>query len=275
MINGKNFDPSRTKYLGIGMMSGTSLDGLDLAAVEFVFDGGRWKAEITAAETVAYDDAWRERLATPPVNAEEYAKLDVDYGHWLGMQCRRFIVFHDLRPDFAASHGHTVFHRPERHFSAQIGDGETAATHLPCVLVTRFRNKDVALGGEGAPLVPFGETALFPEHRAFLNLGGIANLTLTDAQGTASRRDLVAFDVCACNLALNAVARRLGLEFDHDGQTAQNGRFLPDVFEALENLPYYRLPAPKSLDKRWVENEVIPLLCEKHRPEDLLHTFCT
>ncbi len=273
-MNDGSFNGAKNRFVGLGMMSGTSLDGLDLAAVEFVFDDRRWTARILAAETVEYDASWRRRLSSPPASAEEYAKLNVDYGHWQGMQARSFILLNDLKPDFAASHGHTVFHQPHRHFTAQIGDGETTATHLPCVFVTGFRNKDVALGGEGAPLVPFGETALFPEYSAFLNLGGIANLTLVGVEGTANRRNLVAFDVCACNLVLNVLARRINTDYDRDGNAAANGKLLPEVLENLERLAFYRLPAPRSLGREWVEAEILPLLSENYRPQDLMHTYC-
>jgi anhydro-N-acetylmuramic acid kinase len=123
-------------------------------------------------------------------------------------------------------------------------------------------------------LVPFGETALFPEYSAFLNLGGIANLTLTAARGTAHRRSVAAFDVCACNQVLNALARRMGMEYDKDGSAAESGRMIPEIFEALENLAFYRLPAPRSLAREWVESEVMPLLDERHSPPDLMHTYC-
>ena len=273
-MNDESFNGAKSRFVGVGMMSGTSLDGLDLAAVEFVYENERWTARILAAETVEYDAAWRQRLSAPPPGAEEYAKLNVDYGHWQGMHCRRFILLNGLKPDFAAAHGHTVFHRPHRHFTAQIGDGETTATHLPCAFVTGFRNKDVALGGEGAPLVPFGETALFPEYSAFLNLGGIANLTLVGVEGFAHRRHLAAFDVCACNLALNALAARMDMAYDKDGETAASGRLLPEVLESLENLAFYRLPAPRSLGREWVEAEIFPLLSENLPPQDLMHTVC-
>jgi len=170
-------------WIGIGQMSGTSLDGNDLCAARFTLEEGRWEYALLQATTVPYPPDWQARLRTAPTSsAEELAKLHVDYGHYLGLLIRQFVLERGLAPDFAAVHGHTIFHQPWRQFTTQLGCGETMATHLSYPLVANFRARDVAQGGEGAPLVPFGEQALFPEAALFLNLGGIANVSLFRAR---------------------------------------------------------------------------------------------
>jgi anhydro-N-acetylmuramic acid kinase len=257
-------------YHGIGLMSGTSLDGVDIAFCQFVIDrSGVWSYQIEKAVTRAYPEEWRRRLATvQDESAEIYARTDVEYGHHLGALLQDFIASHNLSPQFVASHGHTIFHQPGARFTGQIGDGETMAAYLPCPLVTNFRNKDVALGGQGAPLVPFGEEHLFPDTRLFLNLGGFSNLS----------HDGAALDVSPCNFALNWAVRELdpSLEFDPDGQNAREGKLLPDLLKKLNALDYYHRPAPKSLGREWFEEHFLPLLTEPARtaPRDVLHTLC-
>jgi anhydro-N-acetylmuramic acid kinase len=255
------------RHSGIGLMSGTSLDGIDLAYVEFVEQEGQWSFELLAAETIAYDEQWYARLkCLDEQDALAYARTHVYYGHLLGKVLREFIQRNELRPDFVASHGHTIFHQPERNFTAQIGDGETIASYLPCPLVCNFRNKDVALGGQGAPLVPFGERQLWPDQALFLNLGGIANLSY---QGKA-------FDVCACNMALNWLSNNLlpPGPFDPDGEWARSGNMDYELYEALEALPYFAKSGPKSLGAEWFQAEVLPLIAKEDSPvPDRLRSF--
>ncbi len=266
MIIKNNALPSR----GIGGMSGTSLDGLDVADCSFRRDeaSGRWTFEIHRAETLPYPAEWEALLAGLHTrSAAAYARTHVAYGRFLGERLAGFLAEHDLRPDFVASHGHTIFHRPEDHWTAQLGDGETTAAFLPCPLVTNFRNKDVALGGQGAPLVPVGERELFPDCGLFLNLGGFANLTAGE----------IAYDVVPCNFVLNRLARRSDpkLGYDCDGALARRGGFNAGLFEQLESLDYYHRPPPKSLGREWLEANVYPIIDDiALTPEDVLHTFC-
>ena len=269
--------PAYGTFLGVGCMSGTSLDGLDMAAVSFsLSEDGNTSFTLREAETLPYPAAWRERLATlPHASAEGYARTHTAYGHWQGAAIAGFLAKHGLHPDFVATHGHTIFHQPvaEEPFTAQIGDGETLVTYLPCPLVTQFRNKDVALGGQGAPLVPFGERSLFAAWPLLLNLGGFANLTLNRTNAP------LAFDLTACNLVLNRLAEiALQTSYDTDGQLARSGTLRPTVLAAIEQLPFFRQPPPKSLGTEWLEAEAWPVvhafLDQGIPPADLAATWC-
>ncbi len=255
-------------YKGIGLMSGTSLDGIDLAYCEFSEKEGNWRFELLAAETIAYDEQWYARLAClDEQDGLAYAKTNVYLGHHFGKTLKEFITRNELKPDFVASHGHTIFHQPEKNFTAQIGDGETIVAYLPCPLITNFRNKDVAMGGQGAPLVPFGEKFLFPDQKLFLNLGGISNLSF---EGKA-------FDVSPCNMALNWLCSTLAppLPYDFNGELAQSGKMDYDLYAALEALPFYEKSGPKSLGMEWFNANVLPLISNDAIPvANRLRTFC-
>lgn len=271
--------------LAVGLMSGSSLDGLDLAAARFHFHPDGVEMETLAATTEPWSDEWRERLLRlPHGSAYDLAKTHVDFAHACGLALRRFLVGGGLRPDVVASHGHTIFHQPHRHFTTQIGCGQTLATYAPCPVVNDFRARDVAEGGEGAPLVPFGELRLFPQRRLFLNLGGIANLSILQRDGAAplslvsrlrTSPRYLACDICPLNQVLDLLARRAdpSLKFDPQGELARSGSLLPDLQEALEELPFYAMLPPRSLGREWTEAEALPLLDEKHAPADLLRTW--
>lgn len=255
------------RYTGIGLMSGTSLDGIDLAYCEFAETETGWKFELLAAETIAYDEQWYARLrCLDEQDARAYARTHVYYGHLLGRVLKDFIERNELKPNFVASHGQTIFHQPEKNFTAQIGDGETIASYLPCPLVTNFRNKDVAMGGQGAPLVPFGERHLFPDRELFLNLGGIANVSYGGQ----------AFDVAPCNMALNWLANLLDppQPYDRDGAAARSGQMDYELYDVLENIAYYEQKGPKTLGTEWFTAEIMPALSQSESPvEDKLKTF--
>ncbi|RMG26340.1 MAG: anhydro-N-acetylmuramic acid kinase [Bacteroidetes bacterium] len=256
------------QYQGIGMMSGTSMDGLDIVCCKFTEEEPeQYQYELLAAETIDFDPKWEARLKHLPAQpAEVYAKTDVYFGHWLGRQVKAFIERHGLQPDFVASHGQTIFHQPEKSFTAQIGDGETLVAYLNCPLVCNFRNKDVALKGEGAPLVPLGEKYLFPPDHLYLNLGGFANISLNGR----------AFDVCACNIVLNYLVREheASQAFDEGGAIAASGHLDENLLSALNGLPYYRQKPPKTLGWEWVSRHILPLI-RRARPRlsDALHTL--
>lgn len=257
----------KTKYFrGIGLMSGTSLDGIDLAYCEFAVDNSRWNFELLAAETIPYDEQWYARLACiGEQNAETYARTHVYLGHLFGKAVAQWIERNELKPQFVASHGQTIFHQPQRNFTSQIGDGETISSYLSCPVVSNFRNKNVALSGQGAPLVPFGERHLFPDVRLFLNLGGIANISYGE----------LAWDISPCNMVLNWLARQLDppQHYDADGATAKSGEMIDELFFALESLPYYAQKPPKSLGAEWFEAAVMPLLQDPSWSlADRLHT---
>ena len=236
----------------IGLMSGTSLDGLDIAYCEF---NDERHFQLLAAETIPYPAAWRKRLEElPQASAEEYALADVELGHYFGEKVNEFRNKYEGRVDCVASHGHTVFHQPERGLTAQIGDGNaiSAVTDLP--VVYDFRRLDVALGGQGAPLVPIGDRLLFGEYDCCINLGGIANISY-EVDGKR-----IAYDISPCNMALNFLAGKQGMTYDRNGETASQGEVVTSILARLETLEYYRVPAPKTLGKEWFEQRFLPEL---------------
>ncbi len=251
-------------------MSGSSLDGLDIAYVQFEEVRGKWSYEILQAECVPYSDKWAEELRhAADVNVSDFLKLHTRYGKYLGEQVNIFIERHNLghKVHFIASHGHTVFHEPQNGTTCQAGDGAAiaAVTRLP--VISDLRAMDVALGGKGAPIVPIGDRMLFDEYDYLLNIGGIANITV--------RHDdrVLAFDVCPANQVLNGLAEREGMVMDEGGAMAAQGNLLPGVLEELNNAAYYRQSAPKSLSNEAARDLVFPqLLLTEHSTQDMLHT---
>ena len=236
----------------IGLMSGTSLDGLDIAYCEF-FDHNNFR--LIAAETYRYPAAWRHRLATLHLaSAEEYVRTDAELGHFFGQQVQHFRLSHPGRVDLLSSHGHTVFHQPAMGFTAQIGDPNAIHAETGIPVVADFRRLDVALGGQGAPLVPIGDRLLFSQYDCCINLGGIANIS----HETDGHR--IAYDICPCNMALNHLAGKIGLTYDPNGLNSRHGTLLPHLLARLETLEYYRVPPPKTLGKEWFEQRFLPYL---------------
>ncbi|MBQ8703821.1 MAG: anhydro-N-acetylmuramic acid kinase [Bacteroidales bacterium] len=248
----------------LGLMSGTSLDGVDLALCAL----DRNSYSILAAETVPYPAEWRQRLSSlERASALEYAKSNVELGHYFGKIINQFIDSRKLAVDAIASHGHTIFHQPALGLTTQIGDGDAIAAETGLPVVSNFRTLDVALGGQGAPLVPIGDELFFGQYDACLNLGGIANISYRHE----GKR--IAFDICPCNMALNRLAARLGLEYDRDGETARRGMLNERLNERLNMIEYYAIEPPKSLGKEWFVEEFWPLLEASSLPtEDLLAT---
>ncbi|MCS6832879.1 MAG: anhydro-N-acetylmuramic acid kinase, partial [Flammeovirgaceae bacterium] len=257
------------KYRVIGLMSGTSLDGLDIAYVEFQKERKRWNYEMPYAQTVDYEEEWRIALKKAScLEAQAFQELDIKLGEWMGEQVKEFIAAHCLEVDFVASHGHTVFHQPHRQLTVQIGHGASLAAKVCLPVVSDFRRLDVALGGQGAPLVPLGDELLFADYHCCLNLGGIANLS-TNRNG---RR--IAFDVCPCNIVLNHVAEILGKAYDEDGNLAQRGTLIPTLLDQLNQLDYYQQGFPKSLGREWIDRYVFPTIFPYYdNAADVLHTF--
>lgn len=246
---------SGNKYKTIGAMSGTSLDGLDLAAVEFQQTHGKWEFSIAAAETIPYDRGWSKKLQTSPaLSGEELIELHNGYGRFIGLQVNQFIEKTEFTPDLIASHGHTVFHRPEKQFTFQLGNGAVIATVTNIATVADFRTGDVALGGQGAPLVPIGDELLFPDFDYCLNLGGFANISYQQ------NRQRVAYDVCPVNFVLNHFAEKRGLPFDKNGELGRSGKINGALLEKLNSLSFYEQSPPKSLGREWVESEFFPML---------------
>lgn len=248
-------------YKVIGLMSGSSLDGLDIAYVHLqesastIKDGPRkWEYTILHADCYPYTEEWRDKLATArDLRAGEYLLLHVRFGHYLGEQVLRFIDEHNLhyQIQLIASHGHTTFHLPERKMTAQLGDGAALAATTKINVVSDLRAMDVALGGQGAPIVPVGERMLLGDYSFFLNLGGIANISA----GT-----FVAFDVCPANRVLNGLAALVGKEYDENGSLAARGQVNDGLLRQLNELPYYSQPYPKSLANEFGTETVLPMV---------------
>ncbi len=243
-------------YRVIGLMSGSSLDGLDIAFAEFHENGGKWSFELLEAECLPYNSEWVQRLKqATALSALDYQLLHADYGHYLGQQANFFIDKYQLQYKVAlvASHGHTTFHVPAKKMTAQLGDGAAIAVATQLPVVTDLRAVDVAFGGQGAPIVPIGEKYLWGEYDYFLNIGGIANVSFNS-------QAYIAFDVCPANRVLNMLANDAGKEYDAGGQMAASGSINQSLLEKLNDLDYYRKPHPKSLANDFGTDVVYPMI---------------
>jgi len=254
----------------IGLMSGTSLDGLDICYVEFENVDKKWSYKIIHAESKEYSPDVKERLATAQnMTAFEYALFNSDYGLLIGKEVKEFIDRNGINPDFIASHGHTIFHQPARRFTAQIGSGAGIAAETGVDTICDFRTTDVALYGQGAPLVPIGDRNLFGEYTYCLNLGGFSNISSDKGDSR------VAYDISPVNYVLNHYTRSIGLEFDKDGEIARSGNVCMELFDKLNSLDFYTQKGPKSLGREWVEEVIIPIIDSFNLPmSDRLATFC-
>lgn len=236
-------------------MSGTSLDGLDIAFCHFEKTEIGWGFEIERAETIGYPAAMLDRLKnSKESSAEGLAKLDTDYGRWMGEVVHNFIAIENIKPEFVASHGYTVFHQPENGFTLQIGNG--FEVHRACnkPVIYNFRQLDVALGGQGAPLVPIGDLELFRDYKFCLNLGGFANISVKVGQ------QIVAGDICPFNLVLNELANQLDRPYDENGNLSGAGEMNQSLINKLDELEYYGSDFPKSLGTEWLEQKVEPII---------------
>ncbi len=258
------------EYIVAGLMSGTSLDGLDVAVCRFRF-AEKWSFEIIAAKTFEYTSEWKSKLTRAhEMSGLELTLLHTELGTLHGNLVREFISDLSIQPDFISSHGHTVFHQPEKQMTLQIGSAPHIAAITGLPVIADFRTADVALNGQGAPLVPIGDLLLFQEYSLCLNLGGIANISIKNENGNSIK----AFDVCPCNMMLNHVAAKLGLEYDHNGEHASNGAVHPEILKELNALPFYNIAPPKSLGKEFFDGEIFSLLNKYEINEhDLLRTM--
>lgn len=257
-------------YRAIGLMSGSSLDGLDIVFTEILENGGKWSYELVHAECIPYSSEWIDQLKNATaLSALDYQLLHTAYGHYIGQCVNRFIEKYQLQFKVAvvASHGHTTFHLPARKMTAQLGDGAAIAATTQLPVVTDLRAMDIAFGGQGAPIVPIGEQLFFPGYRYFLNLGGIANISIRND-------DYKAFDICAANRVLNMLANEAGLEFDRDGALARSGQINQALLNELNGLAYYTHPIPKSLANSFGTDTVYPII-KKYElsTADALHTY--
>lgn len=255
------------KALAIGLMSGTSLDGLDICLAEFEKDH-KWTFQILKSETVPYSEDWEKRLRNAiHLSAEDLLELNADYGFYLGQQVKEFIRKHQIEnTSLIASHGHTVFHQPQRKFTLQIGDGRAIKLETGLPVIYDFRSQDVLMKGNGAPLVPIGDELLFSEYSACLNLGGFSNISLR------LYNERIAFDIAPVNIVLNSLAQKLNKNFDENGDLARQGKINEELLSYLNTLDFYQQPYPKSLGLEWCNQHIFPSLKETET-SDALATF--
>lgn len=265
----------KKEYDALGLMSGSSLDGLDIAHCRFSIDPDNVGSEVREwslleAETIPFREEWGERLsALPGASARELALAHAQFGRYVGELVLGFLEKHHIEPALIASHGHTIFHYPEEGMTLQVGDGAAIAAVTGYPVIDNFRMQDVALGGQGAPLAPIADKLLFPEYDFMLNLGGIANLT-----GKGPGR-YIAFDSIGANQVLNALAAQSGQPYDDGGRLAAGGQLVPALLEQMERLAFFQKNYPKSLGNDWVRDFMVkPYLAYEAPLEDKLHTAC-
>lgn len=259
----------RDEYFVIGVMSGTSLDGIDLAYLHFVKNES-WKSKILQAETIPYDGYWISELTNAiSYSKEELKVLNSKYTIYLSLVINEFIQSNNIhKVDAICSHGHTILHQPDKGLTLQIGNLPNIADLLQQNIVCDFRVQDVMLGGQGAPLVPVGDELLFSEYDYCLNLGGFSNLsTVIDGKR-------IAYDISPVNIVLNKYVSGMGLLYDDEGKIALSGKVHQDLLLELNNLDFYKLEAPKSLGLEWVQKEIFPLIDSFQLSiPDVLRTF--
>ncbi len=260
---------SNIEYNILGVMSGTSLDGVDLVYANFN-KSNSWTFKILKYDTIKYSKKWHNLLmflVEQPIDVIQ--KLDEEYTIYLSEIISKFIQKNSLtKIDAICSHGHTALHRPEDKITLQIGNKMQLASLLKQTVVCDFRVQDVKLGGQGAPLVPIGDQLLFGEYSYCLNLGGFANISF---ENKAKR---VAFDICPVNIVLNHYCRKINFEFDFNGEISSTGTINQNLLNQLNNLDFYGKDFPKSLGLEWVTQSVFPLIDSFDlKVRDVLRTF--
>ncbi len=252
----------------IGVMSGTSLDGVDIAYCKFIQTEIKWNYRIEKAVTYEYSEDWISKLSNlEKESAFNYVKTHIEYGHYLGNLIKAFIDENSLKVDFIASHGHTIFHQTDKMITSQIGDGAAIAAETNSKVVCDFRTLDVALGGQGAPLVPIGDMVLFKEFDFCLNLGGFSNISYENSN------ERKAYDICPVNIILNYLANKINKAYDYEGKCAEKGIINEPLLVELNELDFFKQISPKSLGKEWLYHDFIPII-EKYdiTIEDKLRT---
>lgn len=255
----------------IGLMSGTSLDGLDIVLAQFFKSEEGWSFEIKQAKTYKWNKKWREKLAKGKnMSSPKLFELDKSLGKEMGKMVNKFIhefAIDKTQVEAIASHGHTIFHQPKKGFSTQIGCGTSLSFETGIQVINDFRNADIICGGQGAPLVPIGDKLLFgKEAEAYLNLGGFCNISFR------SNRTWLAFDICPCNLPLNLLAQTKGMKYDRGGKLASKGKISFFLLDLLNRIPYYWSKPPKSLGTEWLEESFYPLVKFNNSTKDNLCT---
>ena len=238
-----------------GLMSGSSLDGVDIAIIHFEENGYFPSWKVLHTTTIPFDQNILHHLVNvTQMTGYELAVFDFQLGQYFGQCLQNFIQSIPTTVDYISSHGHTVFHDPANGMTLQIGNGAAiaAATQLP--VICQHRYMDIAFGGKGTPLVPIVEKYLYPDYDHFINLGGIANVSIH------TKDTVIAYDSCPCNQVFNHYAQLLHHSFDDKGHLSRSGKVDQDLLMALEAIPFYHVSAPKSIDNSWIQSYVIPLM---------------
>ena len=261
---------SKNIYNVIGVMSGTSLDGIDLCYSEFTLNESVWSFSIKICETILYNEYWAEKLSQAN-NFHDTILFDLDkeYTSFLACVIKDFIKKNKITNiDFISSHGHTVYHQPEENYTFQLGNRIELRELIKKPIVCDFRVQDVALGGQGAPLVPIGDLLLFKDFSHCINLGGFCNISIKNDS------EITAYDICPVNVVLNYFSKEIGLSFDKDGNHAKLGSVNKELLKELNEIEYYEEEPPKSLGIEWVKENIFPIF-EKYKitNEDILCTY--
>ena len=252
----------------IGIMSGTSLDGIDIAHCTFK-KGKNWTYKIDKAKTVEYPKKLKEKLKSSfELSGYNLIKLDHSLGEFIGLEIKKFLKHNNLDPEIISSHGHTVFHNPKEKIGLQIGNANKILSIVKIPVIDNFRELDIILGGQGAPLVPIGEKLLFKGYDYFINLGGIINITKIDSSSVK------AYDVVPSNIVLNSISNKLNFEFDNKGNIARKGKLISTLFDELNSLKFYKKNHPKSIGIEWINKKIFPIIYKSnHKLEDVMTTF--
>lgn len=254
----------------IGLMSGTSLDGVDLVYSYISKIGDKYDFKIINAETFPYPNKWEDSLRNAFYKTPDKLELlNVEYGNYLGELLNDFIQRNSIiEVDFIASHGHTIFHKPNEGYTLQIGDGRSICNTTKLKTIYDFRTQDVELGGQGAPLVPIGDRLLFSEYDYCLNLGGFANISFERVNAR------IAYDICPANIVLNHYVKKVGFNYDNKGRISEKGNVSEKLLAKLNELEFYSLPLPKSLGFEFVTEKIFPVIdFHKLSVDDVLRTF--
>ncbi len=255
----------------VGMMSGSSLDGMDICICKFIpMADSTISHEIIVADTIGYEPEWIDHLSNAMhFSLSDYFSFQADFSYYIAMMAKDFISEFNLDVDLIASHGHTLDHRPEEGISVQIGDPGVIAALTGIDTVADFRIQDITLGGQGAPIIPIAEKLLWSDIKAFINLGGIANISIH------TEEEIIAWDTIPCNQVLNDQAMILGSEYDENGEWAKQGQYNEGLAAAWDAMDYLSQDIPKSLDNNWIKEEYLPIISDlRVDPKDALHTSC-
>ena len=244
----------KDKYVVLGLMSGTSMDGLDISCADYYKTQDRWKFKLLKAQTFSYNQSTKSDFSQLFNHKQNIEDVDIKFAHTISDSIISFLAKHNLHPDLIASHGHTIFHQPENRYTLQIGSGQIIAERIQIPVVNNFRQQDINFGGQGAPLVPVGDKLLFSEYDACVNLGGIVNISYD------YHNSRIGYDITPCNLILNYLAEKEGQEYDYKGNIALTGQVHKELLKTLSAINYYKLSFPKSLGKEYIDKEFFPII---------------